>query len=135
MFTDAAKNIIINELTGQTTSGFDYSAMKLGLFSGTSPDFVELTAGAAPGYSRVLIGDPGYSSMNCFGTAVSGSVTNIKDIQFGRATGAWPTVTAAGIFTSGGLQLTIDPLVSALSGIDNNWVVIIPSNNCTISFI
>ena len=135
-FTEYAKTQILKELTGISGSAFDFTKMYLGLFSTVGTSYVELTSVTAPGYSRKLIGDPAYSAINLFPTPTSGSVTNNADIMFGRATGTWPTVTAAGLFnnSSAGNNITQDALSSSLSGITTDWVVVIPAGSCTISF-
>lgn len=134
-FTDNAKNAIINELTGQTGTAFNYDSIYMGLFDN---DGNELTSASCPGYARKLIGNPNQSDTRVFGAASGGTVTNTKDIMFDRATAAWTgvTVKSAGLFTAatGGAQLTLDDLTTPLTNIVQDMIVVIPAGQCTISF-
>lgn len=134
-FTDTAKNAIINELTGQTGSAFNYDSIYMALFDSNGN---ELTSGSCPGYARKLIGNPNQSDTKLFGMASGGTVTNAKDIMFDRATAAWTgvTISAAGLFTAstGGTQLTLDNLTTPLTNIVQDMIVVIPAGQCTISF-
>ena len=134
-FTTNAKDAIINELTGQTGTAFNYDSIWMGLFDSNGN---ELTTASCPGYARKLIGNPSQSDTRLFSAASGGSVTNAKDIMFDRATASWTgvTVSAAGLFnaSTGGSQLTIDNLTTPLTNIVQDMIVVIPAGQCTISF-
>ena len=138
MFTDFAKNAILNELTGQSGTAFDFNNMYLALGTVSDGAFVELTAGSCPGYTRKIIGSPSSPIVNCFGPATSGAVVNTMDVTFARATADWTgvTITHGALFNAltGGSQITLDALSSSLSGIVTNALVVLPAGNFTISF-
>lgn len=137
-FTTYAKNGILNELTGQNGSAFDFSDMYLALGYLSGASFVELDNTSCPGYTRKLVGSPTQPLTRLFPIATEGMVSNNQEIQFTRATASWTgiTITHAALYTAstGGNQITLDALTSSLSGIGENWIVALPAGSCVLSF-
>ena len=101
MLTTTMTNSLLNAIFGKTTTVTAAGTAYLGL-SKTKPnvDGTGATEPSGSGYARVLLGRYDQSLTQLMGNPANNKISNAKEINFNKTTGAWGTLTYACIYTA-----------------------------------
>lgn len=129
MLTDYFGNKILDTVRGSANVTLD--TIYIGL-STTTPNSAKgennwnFTEPSGNGYSRQMIGTKNQSASYAMGEANGKASTNVKQIAFEQATGAWGTLTYAGIFdaATGGNLLWFGALTASIAPTTGHIAVI-----------
>lgn len=128
MLTDHSANIILNNLTGRSsTSNLSSGLVYVGL--STTPPNKDGTGYTEPvdnGYSRVLLGMHNQALTQKMSAANESETTNIDIVHFPEATGGWGTCTHFLIFNNAttGVLLAYEPLETPIVPVSGDVPII-----------